>query len=86
MCIKAFYDEARDWDAHDHGLFSIVVVDCNYKLTRLSEVKYYHYYFVWGPSTKDVRQMGRGGGFDISDISGRGEGGWFVKVRTSENF
>ena len=46
MCIKAFYDEARDWDAHDHGLFSLVVVDCNYKLTRLSEVKYYHYYFV----------------------------------------
>ena len=36
-----------------------------------------------GPSTKDVRQMGRGGGFEISDISG---GGWFVKVRTSENF
>ena len=29
-----------------------------------------------GPSTKDVRQMGRwGGGFEISDISGRGEGG-----------
>ena len=24
-----------------------------------------------------------GGGFEISDISG---GGWFVKVRTSENF
>ena len=39
-----------------------------------------------GPSTKDVRQMGRGGGFKISDIPGRGEGGWFVKVRTSENF
>ena len=39
-----------------------------------------------GPSTKDVRQMGRGGGFEISDIPGRGEGGWFVKVRTSENF
>ena len=38
-----------------------------------------------GPSTKDVRQMGRGGGFEISDIPGRGEGGWFVKVRTSEN-
>ena len=27
-----------------------------------------------------------GGGFEISDISGRGEGGWFVKVRTSKNF
>ena len=28
-----------------------------------------------------------GGGFEISDIPGRGEGGgWFVKVRTSENF
>ena len=27
-----------------------------------------------------------GGGFEISDIYGRGEGGWFVKVRTSENF
>ena len=39
-----------------------------------------------GPSTKDVRQMGRGDGFEISDIPGRGEGGWFVKVRTSENF
>ena len=41
-----------------------------------------------GPSTKDVRQMGRGGGFEISDVPGRGEGGggWFVKVRTSENF
>ena len=38
-------------------------------------------------STKDVRQMGRGGGgFEISDIPGRGKGGWFVKVRTSENF
>ena len=35
-----------------------------------------------GPSTKDVRQMRRGG-FEISDIPG---GGWFVKVRTSENF
>ena len=32
--------------------------------------------------------MGRGGGFEISDIPGReeGGGGWFVKVRTSENF
>ena len=28
-----------------------------------------------GPSTKDVRQLGRGGGFEISDIPGRGEGG-----------
>ena len=29
-----------------------------------------------GPSTKDVRQMGRGGGgFEISDIPGRGRGG-----------
>ena len=27
-----------------------------------------------GPSTKEVRQMGRGGGFEISDIPGRGEG------------
>ena len=28
-----------------------------------------------------------GGGFEILDIPGRGEGGgWFVKVRTSENF
>ena len=27
-----------------------------------------------GPSTKDVRQMGRGAGFEISDIPGRGEG------------
>ena len=27
---------------------------------------------------------GEGGGFEISDIPGRGEGGWFVKVRTSE--
>ena len=35
--------------------------------------------------TKDVRQMGRGGGFEISDIPGRGRR-WFVKVRTSENF
>ena len=44
-----------------------------------------------GRSTKDVRKMGRGvGGFEISDIPGRwggwGGGGWFVKVRTSENF
>ena len=39
-----------------------------------------------GPSTKDVRQLGRGVVFRISDIPGRGEGGWFVKVRTSENF
>ena len=31
-----------------------------------------------GPSTKDVRQMGRGGGFEISDIPGRGEGGGVV--------
>ena len=38
-----------------------------------------------GPSTKDVRQMERDG-FEISDIPGRGEGGWFVKVRTSEIF
>ena len=31
--------------------------------------------------------MGRGGGgFEILDIPGRGERGWFVKVRTSENF
>ena len=30
---------------------------------------------VKGPSTKDVRQMGRGGGFEISDIPGPGEGG-----------
>ena len=29
---------------------------------------------------------GGGGGFEISDIPGREEGGWFVKVRTSENF
>ena len=29
---------------------------------------------------------GEGGGFEISDIPGRGEGWWFVKVRTSENF
>ena len=29
---------------------------------------------------------GGGGGFEISDIPGRGEGGWFVKVRTSVNF
>ena len=28
-----------------------------------------------GTSTKDVRQMGKGGGFEISDIPGRGEGG-----------
>ena len=28
-----------------------------------------------GPSTKFVRQMGRGGRFEISDIPGRGEGG-----------
>ena len=28
-----------------------------------------------GPSTKDVRQMGRGGGFEILDIPGQGEGG-----------
>ena len=27
-----------------------------------------------GPSTKDVRQMGRAGGFEISDIPGGGEG------------
>ena len=27
-----------------------------------------------GPSTKDVLQMGRGGGFEISDIPGQGEG------------
>ena len=40
-----------------------------------------------GPSTKDVQQIRRGGGgFEISDIPGRGRGGgWFVKVRTSEN-
>ena len=30
-------------------------------------------------------KWGGGGGFEISDIPGRGEGGWFVKVRTSEN-
>ena len=30
-------------------------------------------------STKDVRQMGRGGGFEISDIPGRGEGGGLWK-------
>ena len=33
------------------------------------------YHVTKGPSTKDVRQMGRGGGFEISDIPGRGEGG-----------
>ena len=27
-----------------------------------------------------------GGGFEISDIPGRGEGVWFVNVRMSENF
>ena len=31
-------------------------------------------------------KWGGGGGFEISDIPGRGGGGWFVKVRTSENF
>ena len=40
-----------------------------------------------GLSTKGRPANGEGGGFEISDISGRGEGGgWFVKVRTSENF
>ena len=29
--------------------------------------------------------MGREGGFEISDVPGREEGGWFVKIRTSEN-
>ena len=38
-------------------------------------------YVFKGPSTKDVRQIGEGGGFDISDIPGRG---WFVKVRNSK--
>ena len=33
----------------------------------------------YGPSTKDVRQMGRGGGFEIPDIPGRGEGGGLWK-------
>ena len=32
-------------------------------------------HYTKGPSTKDVRPMGRGGGFEISDIPGRGEGG-----------
>ena len=35
-------------------------------------------------STKDVRQIGRGVGLEISDVRGRGRG-WFVKIRTSEN-
>ena len=40
-----------------------------------------------GPSTKDVRQMGRGGGggFEISDIPGRGEGGGGVVVCESSD-
>ena len=36
-----------------------------------------------GPSTNDVRQMGRGVVFKFRTFP---EGGWFVKVRTSENF
>ena len=42
-----------------------------------------------GPSTKDVRQMGRGGGgvvLKFRTFPDGGRGGWFVKVRTSENF
>ena len=32
-------------------------------------------FIYYGPSTKDVRQMGRGGGcLEISDIPGRGRG------------
>ena len=34
-------------------------------------------------STKDVRQIEEGG-FEITDIFGRGEEGWCVKIRTSE--
>ena len=45
----------------------------------------------WGESFQPVTPgltSGKwgGGGFEISDIPGRGEGGWFVKVRTSENY
>ena len=29
--------------------------------------------------------MGRGG-FEILDVSRRGEGGWFVKIQTSKNY
>ena len=40
-----------------------------------------------GPSTKDVREMGRGGVvLKFRTFPDGGEGGWFVKVRTSENF
>ena len=38
-----------------------------------------------GPSTKDVRQMGRGWFWNFGH-SRTGGTGWFVKVRTSENF
>ena len=40
---------------------------------------------LWGRLQRTSGKWG-GGGFEISDIPGRGEGGWFVKVRTSENF
>ena len=38
-----------------------------------------------GPSTKDVRQMGRGVVLKFRTFPDGGRG-WFVKVRTSENF
>ena len=37
-----------------------------------------------GPSTKDVRQMGRGCGFEISDIPGGGGGGGGVICESSD--
>ena len=40
--------------------------------------------FIKGPSTTNVRQMGRGG-FEISDIPGRGRE-WFVKVLKKSKF
>ena len=42
---------------------------------------------IWlGTVYKGRPANGEGGGFEISDIPGRGEGGWFVKIRTTENF
>ena len=38
-----------------------------------------------GPSTKNVRQMGRGVVLKFRTFPDGGRG-WFVKVRTSENF
>ena len=55
----------------------------NYLCSGLICVQFYSF----GAVYKGRPANWEGGGFEISDIPGRGEGGgWFVKVRTSENF